>query len=72
LLQTWSYGKVRRTAFFPVCSDGTCDLVNAVLPEAITRGQSIQTGDELHVTGFVRNADMETSLATIANGIKLP
>ncbi len=79
VLQTWSYGndravrlQMRRPAFFPVRSDGPSDLVNVILPEAVTRGQKVEAGDELHITGFVRNADRETSLASIAKGLKLP
>ena len=79
VLQAWSFGndrgirlRMRRPAFFPVRSDGPSDLVNVVLPEAVTRGQVVREGDELHVTGFVRNADRETPLASIAKGMKLP
>ena len=79
VLQTWSFAndrgvrlQMRRPAFFPVRSDGPSDLVNVILPEAISRGQSIQTGDVLHVMGFVRNADRETSLVSIAKDVKLP
>jgi hypothetical protein len=79
VLQTWSFGndrgvrlQMRRPAFFPVRSDGPSDLVNVTLPEAVTRGQMIKEGDELHVTGFIRNSDRETSLASIAKGINLP
>ena len=79
VLQTWSFGndrgvrlQMRRPAFFPVRSDGPSDLVNVILPEAVTRGQSVKEGDELHVMGFVRNADRETSLASIAKDVKLP
>ena len=79
ILQTWSFAndrgvrlQMRRPAFFPVRSDGPSDLVNVILPEAVTRGQSVKEGDELHITGFVRNADRETSLASIAKDVKLP
>jgi hypothetical protein len=79
VLQTWSFAndrgvrlQMRRPAFFPVRSDGPSDLVNVILPEAVTRGQSVKEGDELHITGFVRNADRETSLASIAKDVKLP
>jgi len=79
VLQTWSFGndrgvrlQMRRPAFFPLRIDGPSDLVNVILPEAVTRGQVVSEGDELHVTGFVRNADRETSLASIARGVKLP
>lgn len=79
VLQTWSFGndrgvrlQMRRPAFFPVRSDGPSDLVNVILPEAVTRGQVVQEGDDLHVMGFVRNADRETPLASIAKGVKLP
>jgi hypothetical protein len=78
-LQTWSYGndrgvrlQMRRPAFFPIRSDGPCDLVNVVLPEAVTRGQNVAEGDALHVTGFIRNAERETPLAAIARGLDLP
>jgi hypothetical protein len=81
VLQTWPLGndravrlQVRRPAFFPLRPDGPSDLVNAVLPEAVTRGQIAQEGDELHIEGFIRNADRETLLSSIAKGagIKLP
>lgn len=79
VLQTWSFGndrgvrlQMRRPAFFPLRSDGPSDLVNVVLPEAVTRGQLVAVGDELHITGFIRNAERETPLAAIAKGIDLP
>lgn len=79
VLQTWLFGsdrgirlQMRRPAFFPVRSDGPSDLVNVILPEAVTRGQVVVEGDNLHITGFIRNADRETSLGSIARGIKLP
>lgn len=79
VLQTWSYGndrgvrlQMRRPAFFPVRTDGPSDLVNVIIPEAVTRGQILKEGDELHITGFIRNEDRETSLASIARGIELP
>ena len=79
VLQAWSYGSDRgvrlqmhRPAFFPVRSDGPSDLVNVILPEAVTRGQVVAEGNELHITGFIRNADRETPLASIAKGIDLP
>ena len=79
VLQTWLFGsdrgvrlQMRRPAFFPVRSDGPSDLVNVILPEAVTRGQVVAEGDNLHITGFIRNADRETPLASIAKGINLP
>ncbi len=79
VLQAWSFGndrglrlQMRRPAFFPVRSDGPSDLVNVILPEAVTRGQVVNIGDELHITGFIRNAERETPLAAIARGIDLP
>jgi hypothetical protein len=63
---------MRRPAFFPVRTDGPSDLVNIIIPEAVTRGQILKEGDELHITGFIRNEDRETSLASIARGIELP
>ena len=45
--------------------------MNIILLEAVTCGQSAQAGDELHVTGFIRNADRKTPLATIAKGVKV-
>jgi hypothetical protein len=79
VLQTWSYGndrgvwlQVRLPAFFPVRSDGPSNLANVILPEAVTSSQSILAGNELHITGFIHNADRETSLAAFAKGVKLP
>jgi hypothetical protein len=79
VIQTWRYGNDRfvrlqmiRPAFAPIRSDGPSDLVNVVLPEAVSRGQNIAEGDELHVLGFIRNADREVSLLSLAKGITLP
>ena len=79
VLQTWTYENdrgvrllMRRATFLPLRSDGPSDLVNVILPEAAARGQVVKENDELHITGFIRNADREVTLASIARGIELP
>ena len=79
VLQTWTYENdrgvrllMRRATFLPLRSDGPSDLVNVILPEAAARGQVVKENDELHITGFIRNADREVTLASIAKGIELP
>ena len=78
VLQTWTYENdrgvrllMRRATFLPLRSDGPSDLVNVILPEAAARGQVVKENDELHITGFIRNADREVTLASIARGIEL-
>jgi len=41
-------------------------------PEAAARGQVVKENDELHITGFIRNADREVTLASMTKGIELP
>ena len=79
VLQTWTYENdrgvrllMRRATFLPLRSDGPSDLVNVILPEAAARGQVVKENDELHITGFIRNADREVSLASISKGLVLP
>jgi hypothetical protein len=79
VLQTWTYENdrgvrllMRRATFLPLRSDGPSGLVNVILPEAAARGQVVKENDELHITGFIRNADREVTLASIARGIELP
>ena len=79
VLQTWTYENdrgvrllMRRATFLPLRSDGPSDLVNVILPEAAARGQVVKENDELHITGFIRNADREVTLASIAKGLELP
>jgi hypothetical protein len=79
VLQTWTYENdrgvrllMRRATFLPLRSDGPSDLVNVILPEAAARGQVVKENDELHITGFIRNADREVTLASITKGIELP
>jgi len=79
VLQTWTYENdrgvrllMRRATFLPLRSDGPSDLVNVILPEAAARGQVVKENDELHITGFIRNADREVTLASIAKGIEIP
>ena len=79
VLQTWTYENdrgvrllMRRATFLPLRSAGPSDLVNVILPEAAARGQVVKENDELHITGFIRNADREVTMASIARGIDLP
>ena len=79
VLQTWTYENdrgvrllMRRATFLPLRSDGPSDLVNVILPEAAARGQVVKENDELHITGFIRNADREVTLTSITRGIELP
>jgi len=46
--------------------------VNVILPEAAARGQVVKEGDELHVEGFIRNADRDVLLSSIVKDAGLP
>ena len=79
VLQTWTYENdrgvrllMRRATFLPLRSDGPSDLVNVILPEAAARGQVVKEGDELHVEGFIRNADRDVLLSSIVKDVGLP
>jgi hypothetical protein len=79
VLQTWTFEndrgvrlQMRRAAFLPPRSDGPSDLVNVILPEAAARGQVVKEGDELHVEGFIRNADRDVLLSSIVKDAGLP
>ena len=79
VLQTWEVANdrhvrlsVRRPAYYPYRTDGPNDLVTVVLPEAVTRNQVIKNGDELLVQGFVRNEDVQVTLASLVRGKDAP
>jgi len=79
VLQTWTYENDRGRA----PADAPRDLPAASLGWAFrpgechpsggaARGQVVKENDELHITGFIRNADREVTLASITKGIELP
>ncbi len=79
VLQTWTFEndrgirlQMRRPVFVPPRSDGPSDLTNVILPEAVSRGQVVREGDELHVEGFLRNAEREVQLASLLKKEDLP
>jgi hypothetical protein len=79
VLQTWQFENDRcarlqmhRPVFVPSRADGPSDLVNVVLPEAVARGQMVKEGDELHVEGFLRNADRDVLLSNLLKQEDLP
>jgi hypothetical protein len=79
VLQAWQFEndrcarlQMRRPVFVPARADGPSDLVNVVLPEAVARGQVVKEGDELHVEGFLRNAEREVLLASMLKTEDLP
>jgi hypothetical protein len=76
VIQTWTYSDDRicrvamqRTSF--QVPGQVSDLVNIVIPGAVKRGIVIKKGDTLHVNGFIRNEDRETTLSKLTK-IKLP
>ena len=76
VIQTWTYSDDRicrvamqRTSFQP--AGQASDLVNVIIPGALTRGITIKKGDTLHVDGFIRNEDREIPLSKLTK-TKLP
>lgn len=72
VLQTWTYDnnrivrlQMKRSAFLPKRADGNSDLVNIVLPDAVSKGQVVSIGSELHVAGFIRSEDREVLLSSL-------
>jgi hypothetical protein len=79
VLQTWTFEndrgvrlQMRRPVFIPPRADGPSDLVNVVLPEAVARGQVVNEGDELHVEGFLRNAERDVLVSSLLKVSDLP
>src|SRR5512146_2356712 len=79
VLQTWTFEndrgirlQMRRPVFVPARTDGPSDLANVVLPEAVSRGQVVQEGDELHVEGFLRNAERDVLISSLLKSEDLP
>ncbi len=79
VLQTWTFEndrgirlQMRRPVFIPARPEGPSDLANVILPEAIPRGQMVKEGDELHVEGFLRNAERDVLLASLLKKADLP
>ena len=79
VLQTWTFEddrgvrlQMRRPVFIPPRTDGPSDLANVVLPEAVARGQVVKEGDELHVEGFLRNAERDVLLSSLLKSTDLP
>ena len=76
VIQTWTYNgnriarlQMKRSAFQPKRAEGNSDLVNVVLPDAVSKGQVVSIGDELHVTGFIRSEDREMALGALMNDV---
>lgn len=72
VLQTWTYDgnriarvQMKRSSFQPKRAEGNSDLVNVVLPDAVSKGQVVSVGNELHVQGFIRSEDREVALASL-------
>jgi|WetSurMetagenome_2_1015567.scaffolds.fasta_scaffold1249639_1 hypothetical protein len=79
VLQTWIFEndrgvrlQIRRPVFIPPRSDGPSDLANVILPEAVAHGQVVKEGDELHIEGFLRNAEREVLLSNLLKTSDLP
>lgn len=76
VIQTWTYDnnriariQMKRSSFLPKRSDGNSDLVNVVLPDAVSKGQVVSVGDELHVIGFIRSEDREVALSSVLKDV---
>ena len=72
VIQTWTYDnnriariQMKRAAFQTKRAEGNSDLVNVVLPDAVSKGQVVSVGDELHVQGFIRSEDREVALSSL-------
>ena len=79
VLQTWIFEndrgirlQMRRPVFIPARPEGPSDLANVILPEAVSRGQVIQEGDELHVEGFLRNSERDVLFSSLLKSEDLP
>jgi len=79
VLQTWTFEndrgirlQMRRPVFIPARPEGPSDLANVILPEALSRGQVVKEGDELHVEGFLRNAERDVLLSSLLKSEDLP
>lgn len=78
VIQTWTYGnnriariQMKRSTFQPKRAEGNSDLVNLVLPDAVSKGQVVSVGNELHITGFIRSEDREVELGSLMKDIPL-
>jgi hypothetical protein len=78
VIQTWTYDgnriariQMKRSSFQPKRAEGNSDLVNVVLPDAVSKGQVVSVGDELHVTGFIRSEDREVALSSLMKEVPL-
>lgn len=76
VIQTWTYDgnrivrlQMKRGSFLPKRAEGNSDLVNVVLPDAVSKGQVISAGNELHLVGFIRSEDREVLLSSLMKGI---
>lgn len=76
VIQTWTYDgnrivrlQMKRGSFLPKRAEGNSDLVNVVLPDAVSKGQSVEIGSELHVQGFIRSEDREVALSTLMKDV---
>lgn len=78
-LNSWEVGSdrmvrlsVRRPGFYPRREEGPNDLVTVVLPDAVLKGQVIKENAEIHLVGFIKNSDVQVTLASLAKGVELP
>lgn len=73
VLQHWTYSnnivvrlQMNRPVFYPKRTDGNMsDLVSVVLPDALLKGQNVQTGQEIHVQGYIHSEERETPLSSM-------
>ncbi|NCP87789.1 MAG: hypothetical protein CO094_05700 [Anaerolineae bacterium CG_4_9_14_3_um_filter_57_17] len=72
VLQSWTFGadrlvrlSIKRPMFLPPRDGGPNDLVTVLLPDAASHGIVIEGGAEIHVSGYVRNAERETTLSSL-------
>ena len=71
VLQTWRFGadlfarlQINRPAYY-TSQDGPLDLVTVALPGAAAHGIDLSEGDELHVSGFLRNIERQVKLSDL-------
>lgn len=76
VIQTWTYDgnriariQMKRSSFQLKRAEGNSDLVNVVLPDAVSKGQVVSVGEVLHVTGFIRSEDREILLSSLMKEI---
>ena len=79
ILQHWTYSdnvivrlQMIRPSFYPKRTDkNMSDLVSVVLPDAMLKGQSVQSGQEIHIQGFLHSEERETPLSSLLKDKKI-